>query len=110
MRRKLIAANWKMHKTAQQAREFVDSFIPQVYDHQRDEIVLCPAFVAIPATVEALADAPIGVGGQDMFWEKEGAYTGAGSAHMLRAGGRTDVILGHSGGRQYVGATDHAAN
>ena len=110
MRRKLIAANWKMYKTPQQAREFVDSFIPQVYDHQRDEIVLCPAFVAIPATVQALADAPIGVGGQDMYWEKEGAYTGAVSAHMLRAAGCTHVILGHSERRQYFGETDDTVN
>ena len=110
MRKKLIVANWKMHKTAQEAREFVDSFIPQVYDHQRDEIVLCPAFVAIPATVEALADAPIGVGGQDMFWKKEGPYTGAVSAHMLRAAGCTHVILGHSERRQYFGETDDTVN
>ena len=109
-RKKLIAANWKMHKTAQEAREFVDSFIPQVYDHQRDEIVLCPAFVAIPATVEALADAPIGVGGQDMFWKKEGPYTGAVSAHMLRAAGCTHVLLGHSERRQYFGETDDTVN
>jgi len=110
MRKKLIVANWKMHKTAQEARDFVDSFIPQVYDHQRDEIVLCPAFVAIPATVEALADAPIGVGGQDMFWKKEGPYTGAVSAHMLRAAGCTHVILGHSERRQYFGETDDTVN
>jgi triosephosphate isomerase len=110
MRKKLIAANWKMYKTPQQAREFVDSFIPQVYDHQRDEIVLCPAFVAIPATVQALADAPIGVGGQDMYWEKEGAYTGAVSADMLRAAGCTHVILGHSERRQYFGETDDTVN
>src|SRR5215510_7867022 len=99
-----------MHKTAQQAREFVDSFIPQVYDHQRDEIVLCPGFVAIPATIEALADAPIGVGGQDMFWKKEGPYTGAVSAHMLRAAGCTHVLLGHSERRQYFGETDDTVN
>jgi len=110
MRKKLIVANWKMHKTAQEAREFVDSFIPQVYDHQRDEIVLCPGFVAIPATIEALADAPIGVGGQDMFWKKEGPYTGAVSAHMLRAAGCTHVLLGHSERRQYFGETDDTVN
>jgi triosephosphate isomerase len=110
MRKKLIVANWKMHKTAQEARDFVDSFIPQVYDHQRDEIVLCPAFVAIPATVEALADAPIGVGGQDIFWKKEGPYTGAVSAHMLRTAGCTHVILGHSERRQYFGETDDTVN
>jgi triosephosphate isomerase len=110
MRKKLIAANWKMHKTPQQAREFVDALLPHVYDHQRDDIVLCPAFVAIPATVEALGGASIGVGGQDMYWEKDGAYTGAVSAQMLLAAGCTHVIIGHSERRQYFGETDETVN
>ncbi len=68
MRKKLIAANWKMYKTAEQAREFTAAFLPQVANHSRDEIVICPAFIAIPAVVNALARSGIGVGGQDMFW------------------------------------------
>ncbi len=110
MRKKLIAANWKMHKTPQQAREFVDGLLPHVFDHQRDEIVLCPAFVAIPATVEAVGGSTIEVGGQDMYWEKDGAYTGAVSAHMLLAAGCTHVIIGHSERRQYFGETDETVN
>lgn len=110
MRKKLIAANWKMHKTPQQAREFVDALLPHVYDHQRDDMVLCPAFVAIPATVDAVAGTPIGVGGQDMYWEKDGAYTGAVSGHMLLAAGCTHVIIGHSERRQYFGETDDTVN
>jgi triosephosphate isomerase (TIM) len=110
MRKKLIAANWKMHKTPEQAQAFVSAFLPHVWEHARDEIVLCPAFIAIPAVVEAARDSGIGVGGQDMFWEKEGAFTGAVSAQMLRAVGCSHVIIGHSERRQYFGETDDTVN
>jgi triosephosphate isomerase len=110
MRKKLIAANWKMYKTPQQAREFVAAFLPLVRGHVRDEIVLCPPFVDIPEVVQAVTESGIGVGGQDMFWEKEGAFTGAISAHMLRAAGCSHVIIGHSERRQYFGETDDSVN
>ena len=110
MRKKLIAANWKMYKTAEQARDFVSVFLPQVWEHTRDEIVICPPFVDIPAVATALDGSRVGLGGQDLFWEKEGAYTGAISAHMLRAAGCSHAIIGHSERRQYFGDTDDAVN
>jgi triosephosphate isomerase (TIM) len=110
MRKKLIAANWKMYKTPEQAREFVAAFLPQVREHTRDEVILCPAFVCIPAVAEALRGSSIGVGGQDVFWEKEGAYTGEVSAHMLHAAGCSHVIIGHSERRQYFSETDDTVN
>src|SRR5215467_2388672 len=110
MRKKLIAANWKMYKTPQQARDFVSAFLPHVWEHTRDEVVLCPPFVAIAAVLDATRDSSIAVGGQDMFWEKEGAYTGAISAQMLHAMGCSHVIIGHSERRQYFGETDDTVN
>jgi triosephosphate isomerase (TIM) len=110
MRKKLIAANWKMYKTPAEAQAFVAALLPHVWEHERDEIVLCPPFVAIPAVVEATRDSRIEVGAQDMFWEKEGAYTGAISATMLRAAGCSHVVLGHSERRQYFGETDDTVN
>jgi len=110
MRKKLIAANWKMYKTPEQAEAFIASFLPHVWEHSRDEIVLCPPFVCIPAVVEAVRDSRIAVGGQDLFWEKEGAYTGAVSAPMLKAVGCSHVIIGHSERRQYFGETDDTVN
>jgi len=110
MRKKLVAANWKMYKTPQQGREFVTSFLPLAQGHTRDEIVLCPPFIDIPAVVEAVQGSDIEVGAQDMFWEKEGAYTGAISAGMLVAAGCTHVIIGHSERRQYFGETDATVN
>ena len=110
MRKKLIAANWKMYKTPQQARDFVSAFLPLIWGHTRDEIVLCPPFVDIHPVVEAVQSSGFGVGGQDLFWEKEGAYTGAISAEMLLAAGCTHVIIGHSERRQYFGETDDTVN
>jgi triosephosphate isomerase (TIM) len=110
MRKKLIAANWKMYKTPEQAVEFVSAFLPMIGEHHRDDLVLCPAFVSIPAVVKAVSGSRLAVGGQDVFWEKEGAYTGAVSPHMLRAAGCSHVIIGHSERRQYFGETDDMVN
>jgi triosephosphate isomerase len=110
MRKKLIAANWKMYKTAAQAQEFLRAFLPLVADHDRDEVVLCPPFTAIAAVVEGVAGTSVGVGGQDLYWEKEGAFTGEISAGMLVATGCTHVIIGHSERRQYFGETDDTVN
>jgi triosephosphate isomerase (TIM) len=109
-RTKLIAANWKMYKTPDQACEFMSAFLPLVVGHQRDEICICPPAVDIAAVVEAAKGTGISVGAQDMFWEKEGAYTGEISAGMLKGAGCTHVIIGHSERRQYFGETDDTVN
>ncbi len=109
-RKKLIAANWKLYKTPLEAQAFVGAFLPLVAEHTRDEITLCAPFVCLPALVEAVRGTGLGVGAQDMFWEKEGAYTGQVSAGMLTAVGCTHVILGHSERRQHFGETDDTVN
>ena len=109
-RKKLIAANWKMYKTPDQTREFFRDFLPLVKDHTRDEITVCPPFIDLPAAVEATRDSNIAVGAQDVYWEKNGAYTGEICPEMLLAVGCTHVILGHSERRQYFGETDDIVN
>jgi triosephosphate isomerase len=109
-RKKLIAANWKMYKTPQQAQEFMAAFLPTVAGHTRDEIVVCPPYVCLPAVIEAAKGSSIAVGAQNVFWEKEGAYTGEISIPMLLALGCTHVIIGHSERRQYFGETDDTVN
>jgi triosephosphate isomerase (TIM) len=109
-RKKLLAANWKMYKTPAQAQEFVRAFVPLVKDLSRDEVALCPPALCIPALVNELKGTSIGVGAQNMYWEKEGAFTGELSAPMLIAAGCTHVIIGHSERRQYFGETDASVN
>jgi triosephosphate isomerase len=110
MRKKLIAANWKMYKTPDEARAFVREFAPLVADHNRDEIALFPPFTSIPAAVDAVAGTRIEVGAQNMHWEKQGAFTGEVSAAMLTCLGCKRVIIGHSERRQYFGETDVGVN
>lgn len=109
MRKKLIAANWKMYKAPDEARAFVTAFRPLLANLQA-EIVFCPPFICIPAVLESVKGTRIGIGGQNMFWEKEGAYTGEISGPMLKAAGCSHVIIGHSERRQYFGETDETVN
>src|SRR5882757_7070541 len=108
-RTKLLAANWKMYKTPTQAAEFVHAFLPLIANNS-DEIVLCPPAISIPATVTALKGSRVAVGAQNMFWEKESAFTGEISAEMIIAAGCTHVIIGHSERRQYFRETDSTVN
>ena len=110
MRKKLMAANWKMYKTPDQTRDFFRDFLPLVKKHDRDEIAICPPFVNVPAAVEAARGSNVAVGAQNMYWEKEGAFTGEISTGMLLAVGCTHVIIGHSERRQYFGETDDTVN
>ncbi len=110
MRKKLIAANWKMYKTPQQATDFFHHFLPMVQGHDRDEIVICPNYLALDAAVHAAKSSGIAVGAQNLFWEKEGAFTGEICTTMLLAIGVTHVIIGHSERRQYFGETDDTVN
>ena len=109
-RKKLIAANWKMYKTPPEAKKFCEEFLPLVAGHTRDEIVICAPYIDISTLSCALYEKGIGIGAQDLFWGKEGAYTGAISAPMLKAIGCTHVIIGHSERRQYFGDTDATVN
>ena len=110
MRKKVIAANWKMFKTPEQALDFFHYFLPLVAGHDRDEIVVCPPFLDILVAVEATGNSNVSIGAQDMHWEKEGAYTGEVCSSMLLAVGVTHVIIGHSERRQYFGETDDIVN
>jgi triosephosphate isomerase (TIM) len=110
MRKKLIAANWKMYKTPDEARAFMRSFLPLVADHGRDEIAICPPCIDLAAVIEAAKGSQVATGAQNMSWEKEGAFTGEISAGMLLAIGCTHVIIGHSERRQYFGETDDTVN
>ena len=106
MRKPVMAGNWKMYKTAAETSSFFEKFSPLVSAATHAEVVICPTFVNIPAAVEAAKSTAIGIGAQDVFWLKEGAYTGEVSAPMLTAAGCRWVIIGHSERRQYFHETE----
>lgn len=105
-RRALLAGNWKMYKTPEETRSYFDKFLPLVEEVADRDIVICPPFTSIFAAVEASKDSNVRIGGQDLFWEKEGAFTGEVSGPMLKASGCSFVIVGHSERRQYFGETN----
>ncbi len=106
MRRPLLAGNWKMYKTAAETAAFFEKFRPLVENSRHCDIVICPPFPNLAAAAEAARGSRIEIGGQDLFWEREGAYTGEVSGPMLAAVGCRWVIIGHSERRQYFGETD----
>ncbi len=110
MRVPVIAANWKMNKTAAEAAAFVRAFKPLVLDVRDAEIILCPPFTSLAAVLEGVRGTRIEVGGQNCHTEASGAYTGETSAPMLKADGCAWVIAGHSERRLYFGETDAVIN
>jgi len=110
MRTPVIAGNWKMFKTVHDAVVYAKEFRTMVKDVTGVDIVVAPAFLAVHAVAEAARNSPVAVAAQDVFWEKDGAFTGEVSAGMVREAGAEYVLVGHSERRQYFGETDQAVN
>lgn len=94
-----------MYKTPAETQEFFAAFSPLVAQSKYD-VVICPPFVNIPAAVAAVKGTKIQIGGQNLYWKNEGAFTGEISGPMLKGAGAEWVIIGHSERRQFFGETD----
>ena len=108
-RKAVIAGNWKMNKTATEAASLIDALVPAVQGAGCD-VVICTPFTSLCTAVEKCAGTNIGVGAENVHFEKSGAFTGEISADMLVDLGVKYVITGHSERRQYFAETDETVN
>ncbi|QXE91815.1 triose-phosphate isomerase [Geomonas subterranea] len=110
MRKPVIAGNWKLYKTKDEALALIEELAPLVAGVDNVEVVVAPVFTVLPSLPSALAGTSISLAAQDVFWEEEGAFTGEVSPRMLLDAGASHVIIGHSERRQYFGETDQTVN
>ena len=109
MRKAIIAGNWKMNKTVDEAVKMIEELKPLVKDATCD-VVVCPTFVCLDAVKKAVEGSNIKVAAQNMHFEESGAFTGEVAPGMLEAMGIDYVVLGHSERREYFNETDEALN
>ncbi len=109
MRTPIVAGNWKMNKTVEEARSLVLAMSLKLREIEGVEKVLCPPFPALLAVSAMLQGTDIGLGAQNLFWEEKGAYTGEVAPNMV-AEFCQYVIIGHSERRAYFGETDETVN
>lgn len=106
----LIAGNWKMFKTVSEAVETASSLVKQASGISDTEIMIAPSFTSLFPVSGVIKGSNISLGSQNIFWEKEGAFTGEISPDMLLSCGCSHTIIGHSERRQFFGETDETVN
>ena len=110
MRRPFIAGNWKMFKTVHETTVYVKELRSLVKDVDDVTVVVAPPFTAVHAASDAARNSNVGVAAQNVYWEREGAFTGEISAGMIKEAGAEYVIVGHSERRTLFGETDATVN
>jgi len=110
IRKPFIAGNWKMYKTCAESVETATKLAGLVSGVTNVDIMIAPSFIALALVYEAVKESSVMVGAQNIFWEKEGAFTGEISPQMAASAGCRYVIIGHSERRQYFSETDLSVN
>ncbi|MGD0101855.1 MAG: triose-phosphate isomerase [Acidobacteriota bacterium] len=110
MRIPVIAGNWKMHKTAGEARLLARAIKDEIGDLSGRQVVLAPPFTALTSVYKEIQGSPLILAAQNVHWESKGAFTGEISIPMVEDAGCGMVIIGHSERRQYFGETDFTVN
>ena len=110
MRKRIIAGNWKMYKTAEEAQSFAEEVKGKLSASDRVEAVICSPALYLTNLVDITKDSPVNIGAQTMHAEKEGAFTGEISPAMLASIGVGHVVFGHSERREYYNETDESVN
>ncbi len=108
-RKIMIAGNWKMYKTVPEAVELA-SGVAKGLDNPACDVLVCPNSLALEEVAKAVAGTPVMVGGQNLYWQDQGAFTAEVSGPMLKSAGASHVIIGHSERRQYFGETEKTVN
>ena len=109
MRVPLVAGNWKLNKTAAEAKQLVGEMLAGLEAVKNVENLICPSYLAIPAVAELLAGSDVALGAQNIYWEEGGAFTGEVAPGMIKEFCQY-VIIGHSERRAYFGETDETVN
>ncbi|MBU4439298.1 MAG: triose-phosphate isomerase [Acetobacterium sp.] len=109
MRKPIIAGNWKMNNDIFETEKLMTTLLPLVAGADA-EVVFCPTYLGLRKAVEMAKDSNVGIGAQNMHFEKNGAYTGEISGEMLQAIGVKYVLIGHSERREYFNETDEGVN
>jgi triosephosphate isomerase len=110
MRIPVIAGNWKMHKTAGEARLLARAIKDEIGDLSGRQVVLAPPFTALTSVYKEIQGSPLILAAQNVHWESKGAFTGEISIPMIEDAGCGMVIIGHSERRQFFGETDFTVN
>ncbi|MFH1777787.1 MAG: triose-phosphate isomerase [Candidatus Omnitrophota bacterium] len=110
MRKPIIAGNWKLNKTINQAKELIKGLKENLVSVEDVEIVVCPVYTALAEVAKIIKDTNIKLGAQDVYWQESGAYTGEVSTTLLRDVGCSYVIVGHSERRQFFHETNETVN
>jgi triosephosphate isomerase len=110
-RKRIIAGNWKLNKTASETRRFLLTLRNKIAGMDAlPEILICPPSVALETAIDAARESGIAIGAQNAYWESTGAFTGEVSTEMLESLGVSHVLIGHSERRALFGESDENVN